>query len=419
MKKSQQGVCPLLLILGASALEIDVVKRAQQLGFRVAVTDNHKNPECNSPAKFAADEAWDVSWTDLDALEKRCVAEGVCGVIAGFSESRVEYQIRLCNRLGLPCDTTLEQLALTRDKRKFKALCRKFNIPVVKEFEEEEGIHNLPVIIKPTDRGGSAGIKVVHNCGDYYNALGFAKEASPSCSVVIEKFMQTQVKFDAYYLVSGGVAHLIATNDTLMCPPVRGHEICQSAWIFPSRHENRWKRTMDAKVSAMLSGIGLTDGYITISAFFSEDEDFYVFETGLRLSGELSYRHFEAATSYNYLDYLILRAAGKNPELPNWELNVSVRTLVLNFFASNGRIGVKGVPQGNFVDLLAATSEINSEESRLPLVGMLFCMGTDPVRLVDDAVAYSEEYILTDDMGRDMVAWRQKREELFELIGEV
>ena len=176
---------------------------------------------------------------------------------------------------------------------------------------------------------------------------------------------------------------------------------------------------MDAKVSAMLSGIGLTDGYITISAFFSEDEDFYVFETGLRLSGELSYRHFEAATSYNYLDYLILRAAGKNPELPNWEVNVSVRTLVLNFFASNGRIGVKGVPQGNFVDLLAATSEINSEESRLPLVGMLFCMGTDPVRLVDDAVAYSEEYILTDDMGRDMVAWRQKREELFELIGEV
>lgn len=58
-----------LLILGATAGEISLVKRAQKYGIYVIVTDNHTDYTL-APAKNVADEAWDISWSDIDTLEK-------------------------------------------------------------------------------------------------------------------------------------------------------------------------------------------------------------------------------------------------------------------------------------------------------------------------------------------------------------
>lgn len=57
-----------LLILGATAGEISLVKRAQKYGIYVIVTDNHTDYTL-APAKNVADEAWDISWSDIDTLE--------------------------------------------------------------------------------------------------------------------------------------------------------------------------------------------------------------------------------------------------------------------------------------------------------------------------------------------------------------
>lgn len=48
-----------LLILGATAGEISLVKRAQKYGIYVIVTDNHTDYTL-APAKNVADEAWDI-----------------------------------------------------------------------------------------------------------------------------------------------------------------------------------------------------------------------------------------------------------------------------------------------------------------------------------------------------------------------
>ena len=64
-----------LLIIGASNAEVDVVKIAQSLGCYVIVTDVREGSAF--PAKLVADEAWNISWTDYDALEKVGLAENI------------------------------------------------------------------------------------------------------------------------------------------------------------------------------------------------------------------------------------------------------------------------------------------------------------------------------------------------------
>ena len=101
----------------------------------------------------------------------------VDGVIAGYSEFRVENMIKLTKRLELPCYITEEQLEITRDKIKFKDCCRKYGVPVVKEYKTIEEVNEYPVIVKPTDRAGSIGISIANNYDELLKAykydLGF------------------------------------------------------------------------------------------------------------------------------------------------------------------------------------------------------------------------------------------------------
>ena len=149
-----------LLVLGGNHIEKDVVTHAQNMGYYVIVTDNHENLN-DSPAKQIANEGWNISWSDLDTLELKCRDVGVDGVLAGFSEFRVENMIKLCERLNLPCYINLEQLDITRDKLKFKQELQKFNVPLVPEYDNPQNV-TFPVIVKPTDRAGSIGIIVAY-----------------------------------------------------------------------------------------------------------------------------------------------------------------------------------------------------------------------------------------------------------------
>ena len=306
-----------LLIIGASNAEVDVVKIAQSLGCYVIVSDMRSGSAF--PAKLVADEAWDFSWTDYDALEKQCRESGVTGVMAGFSEIRVEAMIEMCERLGVPCYINREQLEITRDKNKFKHLCKKYGVPIVNEYNPDDANIEFPVIIKPTDRGGSIGINVAYNTEEYKKYLALAYDLSLTKSVVVEDFIGDGVKFNCTYYINGKEAILIETCDTTMLAHEKGYETMQKAWSFPSRYEREYIEQVDGNVKAMLSDLGMECGVANIS-FFYRNGRFYVFETGFRLGGGHSFDYQRASGGIDYLTLMIKYAFGVpfkvNADLP-------------------------------------------------------------------------------------------------------
>lgn len=98
-----------LLILGGSTDELTIVERAQKLGVYVIVTDYFTDYSL-SPAKIVADEAWDDDWTKVDLIVKKCKQHNIDGVTAGYSEIKIEYLIKICEKLKFPCYATSEQL---------------------------------------------------------------------------------------------------------------------------------------------------------------------------------------------------------------------------------------------------------------------------------------------------------------------
>lgn len=329
-----------LLILGATTGEVSLVRRAQQMGFYVIATDNHLDYDL-APAKKAADEAWDVSWSDIDQLEKMCRSSGVDGVIAGYSEFRVENMIKLCERLGLPSYINMEQLDITRDKVKFKECCRKYGVPTVKEYSSVEAVDHYPVIVKPTDRAGSIGISIASNQEELDAAYRYALESSVEKKVIIEDYLYDNVdKVDFYYWIEDGVITLLTSCDTVNAKDNGFSRVVQTAWLYPERHIASYDAKVRNQIENMIRGMGIQNGCIFFSGFVDENKDFVFFECGFRLEGAHQYYYTERRGPVNFLDTFILHALyGSSRDAKRKPVNDRLKCVTINVFAKAGTIG--------------------------------------------------------------------------------
>ena len=326
-----------LLILGGNYVEKEIVVRAKKLGYYTIVTDNHENWSL-SPAKSLADEGWNISWSDINSLEQKCIEEHINGVIAGFSEFRVEAMIKLCERLKLPCSLNMHQLDVTRDKILFKETCRKFGVATVPEYSIDH-VEKFPVIIKPVDRAGSIGINVAYNKEDLKLYYAIAQSLSPSKQVIIEDFITNGIKFDVYYYVQNGHPYFIGSSDTIMCKGTQGAPILQKCWPFKSKYEEEYHQQVEENILKMLKGLNIKNAYATMSAFYVNGH-FYFFEAGFRLSGEMSFNYQEANTGYNYIETMIRYAVSDIDTEIYTEIQTQVKhCAVLNFFVTDGIVG--------------------------------------------------------------------------------
>lgn len=394
-----------LLVLGGGVHETFLVNRAHLLGYYTIVAE-HFDDNRYSPAKQYADESWDISWNDIESLYKQCKIAGVNGVIAGFSEYKVEALIRLTEKLGLPCYSTMEQLNVTREKNLFKETCRKYEIPTVPEYlsKSEVSDTDFPVIVKPVDRGGSIGITTAFNKAELEKSIEYALSLSDSKQIVIEKFMREYTKFDVYYLIIDGNYYYFTSSDTQMHKLSAGTETLQKIWSYPSRFEKAFLNQYDAKIQNMLKGCGITKGYITISAF-ARDNEFYFFETGFRFSGEHSFDISEMNIGINYIDYMIAISMGEDTNKFNPTFSEkTLYSIVLNYAGNVGKaMKIKGLDKIKELPCLRSLVQyknegdiVGTEEKPHPRVAMISLCSFDKDLLIDNARIVMDSYDVVD-----------------------
>lgn len=409
-----------LLILGGNYVEIEVVKRAKELGYYTIVTDNHEDWSL-SPAKQIADEGWNISWSDIESLVKKCKESRVNGILAGFSEFRVENMIKLCNKLHLPCSLTMHQLDVTRNKILFKETCRNYGVPIVPEYKRE-CVERFPVIIKPVDRAGSIGINVAHNTEELEEYYQQALVLSPSKHVIIEDFITDGTKFDVYYYVQNGIPYFLGSSDTIMCKGDKGAKILQKCWPFHSKYEDDYHKGIEHNIIKMFKGIGINNAYATMSAFYRNGQ-FYFFEAGFRLSGEMSFNYQESLTGNNYICTMIRYAL--NDLEPNSYTNIINNTkhcAVLNFFVTDGKIKeFKGVQ--NFISDQSIYSSniyvkkgenIHNITNVFKKGAMITIITTSKEELIETIQKVNETFEILDENGNSLIYEKVTNKEINE-----
>ena len=301
-----------LLVLGTSFGSVEIVQRAKARGIHTIVTDYYDAE--HSLAKQYADETWDISTSDLDALEKKCREEKVDGVIASVSQYNIEMQFRLAERLGLPKYCTWDAWHYTRDKRDFKDLCIRNGVPVATDYyvtealtDEELDKIQYPVAVKPVDQGGNAGITFCHNHEEVRKAYAYARSVSESPKVVIERFLDG-VEYGGFYVLLNGESRLLSFWE--MFNPEGELNNIYSISVTLSRHLDQYLEEVDKPFRAAMKEGGYTNGVGWIETIRDKDGHFYVLEAGYRLSGEMLPAPIAEISGFDPINWLIDTSLG-------------------------------------------------------------------------------------------------------------
>ena len=196
-----------LMLIGGVAATCEIVREAHKLGVVVLETDYLPD----SPAKKLADKSFMTSCTDVDAVVSLCQQEKVDGVFTGYTDSLLPYVEQICRKLNKPFWGNTDNIDVCIDKMKFKAACQKAGVETIPSIavtlnDYEDQIRNVkcPVVVKPVDNSGSRG---VFKCFDKSHLKEFCEKSfaySKKKELLIERMMNVNNEFSAYYILSGG-----------------------------------------------------------------------------------------------------------------------------------------------------------------------------------------------------------------------
>lgn len=179
-----------IAVLGANYQYLTFYKQAKALGYEIISFGRESDDHICSTL---ADKFYDISFTEKERILEICKQEGVQGVTSFLIESALPYVYYISRGLGIPCNS-VECEALTKNKYTMREqlLKDKVSIPAYCAVHSADEPHNIPfpMIVKPSDSGGSRGVTLVHNDNELSNAIHRALEWSPSKTAMLEQFIE-------------------------------------------------------------------------------------------------------------------------------------------------------------------------------------------------------------------------------------
>ncbi len=298
-----------LLVIGSDTSNLRIIEAAREMGVYTISVDGITDYS-RAPAKKAADEAWDIDYSDVEAVAAKCIETGVNGVFAGYSEFRVLAACRIANRLGLPFYATEEQINLTRNKRTFKDTCSQYGVIIPKDYcfayplsEEEKAKIEYPVIVKPADYAGRKGISVCTDSSQLDKAVEFAASKSQSKTIIIEDYLDG-VEFSSVYTIKNGEISLSSVNEKHITEDQEIKSGLCECLITPASFIDRYIKETDPNVRAFLKGIEADNAVAFFQGMVTE-KNIYIFEMGYRINGNNDFKVIERFNGINFMKMLI------------------------------------------------------------------------------------------------------------------
>lgn len=291
-----------LLILGGMRLSCEIVKKAKSMGVYTLVADYNSIED--SPGKQIADEAVDLSVIDVDAVAEYIKDNHIDGVFVGFNDMLLPYYADICEKTGLPCYGTKAQFETLISKDRYKALCRRFGVPTVPEYDIDDDNIDFPVLVKPVDNSGSRGITICYDKQQLSRALDYGKKSSKTKRVLIEKYMEGRevtifwtFQNENYYLSALGNRHVKHNQGQDVIPLPVGY-------TFPSVFLTKYRAEIEPRCKELFRSLEIKDGMMFMQCKVEEDTC-YLYDLGFRPTGSLEYKLLESICGYNPLEMMI------------------------------------------------------------------------------------------------------------------
>lgn len=296
-----------LAIIGASYLQLPLVKKAKEMGLEIHCFAWEEGAVC----KELVDYFYPISITEKDKILDICESvkiDGICSIASDLAVITVNY---VAEKLNLISNSSLYSEIMT-NKYLMRLCFIENDIPSPKFFRiTSEAIDNInltyPVIVKPTDRSGSRGVEKVEDALLLSIAVNRSRKESFLNEVIVEEFIEGQeVSVESISWKGKHYILQITDKETTGAP-----HFVELAHHQPSslsdNIQNRIKNIVYKALTALHIEYGASHSELKITS----ENDIKVIEIGARMGGDfIGSDLVYLSTGYDFVKAVINIALG-------------------------------------------------------------------------------------------------------------
>ena len=248
-----------VLFVGAGRHQHRAMRRAKELGLRVAAIDRN----AGAPGLGDADAAEVVDFADVGAAVETARRLRPDGVLTIASDRAVPVVAAIADALGLPgigaetarraTHKTAMRLALAEAGVPQPRFAAARSLTEAEAALEEIG---LPAVVKPVDSAGQRGLSAVHTAPELGPRLRDALAESQGGEAIVERFLDG-VEVNCLVVARGGDVTVLTLSDRRR-PGGEGFGVCL-AHVYPATIDGDAAAEAERVAAASVRAIGLVD----------------------------------------------------------------------------------------------------------------------------------------------------------------
>lgn len=304
-----------ILMLGGSTSQICAIRKAQEMGHYVIICDYLPD----NPGQYVADEFYQTSTTDKEAVLKLAQKLKVDAVVCYASDPAAPTAAYVCEKMGFPTNPYDSVLVLS-NKDTFRAYLKEhgFCTPEaycynnLKDLLCDAEKFKYPVMVKPVDCSGSKGINKIYSADELEDAYNDAMKYSRCKRIVVEKFIVKkgyQISGDGF-TVGGVLKFRCFGNEFYSDNGIKEYVPLGECW--PSVLDKAAQSRVHEELQRLITELGMKTGAYNIEVIIDENDDIYILELGARNGGSLIPQITQYATGVDMVEYTIKAALGED-----------------------------------------------------------------------------------------------------------
>ena len=300
-----------LLMLGGSTSQVCAIKKAKEMGHYVIICDYLPN----NPGQYVADEFYQISTTDKEAVLKLARSLNLDGVVCYASDPAAPTAAYVCEKLGLPTNP-YNSVVILSNKDLFRNFLREhgFHVPTAYSYSDLDSLladqnkFDYPVMVKPVDCSGSKGINKIYSSDDLVYAYNDAMKYSRCKKIIVEKFIEKkgyQVSGDGFS-VDGQFVFRCFGNEFYSNNGIKEYVPLGECW--PSVLDESIQQKIHNEIQRLITCLNMKTGAYNIEVILDKDDNVYILELGARNGGSLIPQITQYATGVDMVEYTIKAA---------------------------------------------------------------------------------------------------------------
>lgn len=280
-----------LLVLVASQTNLPLIKAAKEVGCYVITCDNNKD---NIGHKYADENIFIDVYNYYSIIEE--IKEKNIDAVTSFVSSHGLYSgAFISEALGLK-GYEVSNLNTLTNKGEFRNFLRNNSMPFP-QYQHVRSIEQIdwekiefPVIIKPTDSGGSKGVKIIRTKEELISSFEETKGYSDSGEIIIETFLENGKIINGDCLVSNKTVVASIVGEYIFDKEL--NNVLPIATLFPVDESSN--NAME-QLSNIVQLLNIPNGIFNFEAIIKNDTT-YLIEINPRPSGNYIWQ----LLGYNY-----------------------------------------------------------------------------------------------------------------------